>query len=423
MRENYLKFKVLIVFLSLHSVFYGQDCANSITNSDGPDTLCSGNPATLTATSNGDQVYWFDAATNGTLLHTGSPYQTNSLSTTRSFWVESRKTVTGSAVSGGAKAAPTSTSGSSVVTTTSPWGLVFNATQSFVLNSVDVFITSATEGSLVINLKDSNQTVLETLTVATPAGGTGANIVQFTVPLNFTIPVGNGYRLLAVSSPSMVRDLGSNSFPFALGTVGSVTQGTINNSLTGNPGVYYFFYNWNYSPIETCTSTRQEVAVTVTPSPSLPTGTTPQTFTPGETIADIEVTGTNLTWYSDSAGTTPLPTTTPLVHGVTYYVRQQENGCSSALLGITVSSSLSVGETSFSELRYYPNPVNNTLFIRNSEEIASLEVFNLLGQKLLDRQTNAAASEIDLSSLSKGSYLLKINSSSGQTKTIKIVKS
>ena len=422
MKENYFKIKALIVLLGITSAFYGQDCTNSITNSDGPDTLCSGNPATLTATSNGDQVYCFNVATNGTLLHTGSPYQTNSLSNTTSFWVESRKTVTGSPVTGGAKTAPTGTAGSSVVATTSPWGLVFNATQSFVLNSVDVFITSTTAGSLVINLKDSNQTVLQTLTVATPPGGTGANTVQFTVPLNFTIPVGNGYRLLAVSSPSMIRDLGTNSFPYPLGTVGSVTQGTINNSLTSNPGVYYFFYNWNYSPIATCTSTRQEVAVTVTPSPSVPTGTTPQAFTSGETVADIEVTGTNLTWYSDSAGTTSIPTTTPLVDGATYYVSQQENGCSSALLGITVSSSLSLGETSFNNFKYYPNPVNDRLFIRNSEEIASVEVFNLLGQKLVSKKTDTTVSEIDMSSLSKGSYLLKINSLLGESKTVKIIK-
>lgn len=422
MKENYFKIKSLLFFLVFHSTFYGQDCTNSITNSDGPDNLCSGNTATLTATSNGDQVYWFNAATNGTLLHTGSPYQTNSLNGTTSFWVESRKTVTENPVAGGSKTAPTSTSGSAVVASTSPWGLVFNATQSFVLNSVDVFITSTTAGSLVINLKDSNQTVLQTLTVATPPGGTGANIVQFTVPLNFTIPVGNGYRLLAVSSPSMVRDLGTNSFPYPLGAVGSVTQGTINNSLTGNPGVYYFFYNWNYSPIATCTSARQEVAVTVTPSPGLPTGTTPQAFTAGETVADIEVTGTNLTWYSDSAGATQIPTTTPLVDGSTYYVRQQENGCPSALLGITVSSSLSIGEQNFSNFKYYPNPIKEKLFIRNAAEIASIEILNLLGQKLLSTPIDATASEIDTSSLSKGNYLLKINSFQGEWKTVKILK-
>src|SRR5690606_24648683 len=100
------------------------------------------------------------------------------------------------AVSGGGKIAPTSTAGSTVNPGTGPWGLVFDATQDFLLHSVDVFLTSGTPGTIVIDLKDSNFNVLETVSVAAPAGGSGSNAVQFTVPLNFMIEAGTGYRLV-----------------------------------------------------------------------------------------------------------------------------------------------------------------------------------------------------------------------------------
>jgi len=57
-----------------------------------------------------------------------------------------------------------------------------------------------------------------------------------------------------------------------------------------------------------------------------------------------------LVWYSDSALTITLPTTTSLVNGTTYYVVQQIGGCKSSALAITVTDcvtlvSIPIGET------------------------------------------------------------------------------
>jgi len=420
MKENYLKINVLALSILFSSLSFSQTCTTTITDVDGPASICGGTSATLTATHDGDNVYWYNAATNGTLLYSGTPYQTVPLSANTSFWAESRKQILGSAVGGGAKLTRSSTSGTSVVAGTSPWGLVFNATQSFVLNSVDVFLSSAAAGTLVLNLKDSNLNVLQTLTVQTPGGGSTANPAQFTVPLGFTIPVGTGYRLVAVSSPSMIRDTGSNAYPFPIGTVGSVTQGTINNSLTSNPGVYYFFYNWNYTPLITCASAREEVAVVVnTTNP--PTGASQQLFTLGETIADLDVTGTDLIWYSDAAGTVQIPTTTVLSDGTTYYVKQTLNGCSSSLLAVTAVTSLGTGSTIFANLKYYPNPVNNRFVVSNLENNSLIEAYTIFGQKIFAEKYNSREAILDFSGFSKGTYLVKITSGE-QTKTIKVLK-
>ncbi|PJJ83387.1 Ig-like domain-containing protein [Mucilaginibacter auburnensis] len=55
------------------------------------DTVCVGNPATLTAfAQNANSYRWYDAATGGTLLHTGANYRTSPLTNLgiSKFWVE-----------------------------------------------------------------------------------------------------------------------------------------------------------------------------------------------------------------------------------------------------------------------------------------------------------------------------------------------
>jgi hypothetical protein len=54
----------------------------------------------------------------------------------------------------------------------------------------------------------------------------------------------------------------------------------------------------------------------------------------------------------------------------------------------------------------YPTIVSNTLFF--SKSIQSIRVFNLLGKTLIQK-TSADFSQIDVSNLSSGMYLIRIN--------------
>src|SRR5690606_5472617 len=60
--------------------------------------------------------------------------------------------------------------------------------------------------------------------------------------------------------------------------------------------------------------------------PIPPVGEAQQPFCTGETIADLIAGGQNLAWYSDPAGTNPIPTSTVLVDGTPYYVTQTIGG-------------------------------------------------------------------------------------------------
>ncbi|MCW9037577.1 T9SS type A sorting domain-containing protein [Altibacter sp.] len=400
-----------------------QGCVDPvITATDGPGTVCEGETATLTATHNGDSVNWYDAATGGNLVGSGSPFVTPALSSNTSFWAESiNNGGGGTPQTGGARVAPTNTTSSAVVAVTSPWGLAFNATQDFTINSVDVYLASSTPGDVVMQLKDSGLNVLETATIAAPAGNSSTP-VQFTLNLDFYVPMGTDFNLVAESSPVMVREFSSGhpGFPYPIGTVGTVTGGTINDN-DANATVYYFFYNWTITPGLVCASDRVEEAVMVTPAPAAPSGDSTQTFFAGETLADLDVTGQNLTWYSDAAGMTMIPDTTPLVDGTTYYVSQTVDGCEGDLLAITVELLLGMDDAAFEGIRYYPNPVTDILTIDHSQKIDTVTLFNTLGQTIVSKVYDSPSVYLDLSGIAVGSYFMRITTQEG-TKTFSVLK-
>jgi hypothetical protein len=61
-----------------------------------------------------------------------------------------------------------------------------------------------------------------------------------------------------------------------------------------------------------------------------PTGLAQQTFCPGSTIAQLSASGAGIKWYNSSTSGAPLPSTTPLLNGVTYYASQTVAGCESS---------------------------------------------------------------------------------------------
>jgi hypothetical protein len=84
-------------------------------------------------------------------------------------------------------------------------------------------------------------------------------------------------------------------------------------------------------------------------------------------------------------------------------------------------TSLSVDEFSKNEISVYPNPVIDKLKIKSITPVTSIAIYNILGKKVKDIQSDNPIKEIDMSSLSKGVYLVKINSTD-RTQTIKVMK-
>lgn len=153
-----------------------------------------------------------------------------------------------------------------------------------------------------------------------------------------------------------------------------------------------------------------------------PEGDSEQILIEGQTLADLDVTGTNLTWYSDPELTNDISDSEIAEDGVTYYVTQTVGSCVSDALAITVEIDfLSTPGFEFSNFVAYPNPVRDILTLSNSQNISDVTVFNMLGQQVLSRQMESNVAEVDMTGLPSGNYLVRITSEN-VTKTVKVVK-
>jgi len=170
-----------------------------------------------------------------------------------------------------------------------------------------------------------------------------------------------------------------------------------------------------------------------------PTGEIFQTFSNGQTLGDLKITGTDLKWYNtqsdcginnkvtkkgSSISETILPSSTILVTGTTYYASQTTNGIESNYrLPVTVfSSNLGVKVNNhLPDLITFPNSVKDYYTISNSEAISKVEVYNLSGQLQYRNLYNTTNIKIDFTSLSSGLYFVKIFSA-GKMATLKTIK-
>lgn len=152
-----------------------------------------------------------------------------------------------------------------------------------------------------------------------------------------------------------------------------------------------------------------------------PTAQEAQTFTEGETLADLEIEGQNLRWYASATSEEVLPLTTPLVNNTTYYVSQTVNGAESARIGVTVSYTLSTNTIEVASLTYFPNPVKNNFILNNTTAIDNVSVYNTLGQLVFIKSINNTKATIDFSALENGIYFVEIQTAKSR-KTIRVVK-
>jgi endonuclease I/chitodextrinase len=85
------------------------------------------------------------------------------------------------------------------------------------------------------------------------------------------------------------------------------------------------------------------------------------------------------------------------------------------------TTTLSTSNFDWTSLSVYPNPTSlNYIFVRNNEDV-KVEVYTVLGKKLIQKIIEPSNSQLDISTLSKGIYLLKI-SNNGNSTTRKIIK-
>lgn len=90
---------------------------------------------------------------------------------------------------------------------------------------------------------------------------------------------------------------------------------------------------------------------------------------------------------------------------------------------LEVSTSVRLGdESTKDELKIYPNPARDIINIdRIGSSTTVLEIFDLLGQRVLTQNLNTTQTEINVSDLSIGTYMLKFTDENGRYTTHKLV--
>jgi len=114
---------------------------------------------------------------------------------------------------------------------------------------------------------------------------------------------------------------------------------------------------------------------------------------------------------------------TGLTPSSTIFVRVWEFG-GNAVEPFAISAynaTLSLENTIIEGFEYFPNPTNNNLTLRAQNSIQKVNIYNMLGQEVMEIMPNTISINVDISNLSVGAYFVKVTINN-VTKTIRVVK-
>lgn len=399
---------------------------NSIPTISGSNVeSCGPGSVTLTANPSAGTVKWYDAATGGNELGTGTTYTTPNLSATKTYYAETTSaagcTSNRIAVDAIIKPIPVITSTTPAVGCGSGQVTISAAADMGSINWYD----SQTGGTWLYSgnswtMNASNST---TYWVGSTLNGCNSARVAVTVTIN-TVPTINstsGASLCGTGSLTLNATASSPTIKWFDAATGGTELGsgtTFTTPILSNTTTYYV-----ETTNGTCTSVRSAVVATINHT-AAPTGNTTQQFCPGATIADLVVYGNNVQWYDLEAGGSVLPSSTPLVNGTVYYASQWLNGCESETrLAVTASQTtcLANSEAITTKIKVYPVPVSDVLYIDAEAQINAIEIYAASGQKILAEKGQNKKHQINVSRLSQGVYVVKIFTDR-ETKVVKIIK-
>lgn len=192
-------------------------------------------------------------------------------------------------------------------------------------------------------------------------------------------------------------------------------------SFTQNQIIYAAIMNVNYDCIYV-----KSFEVIIGAQLNAPSGVSPQYLNPGQTLADVVISGDNIQWYDAPQGGNQLPITTVLQNNTSYYATQSVGSCESRSpqsfrLEVIVQLTLGTDDFARNAFSLYPNPTSDILTLNSNIADVKLEIFNILSQKVGDKTLENGANTINLNNLASGVYMFRL-SLDGKTRTYRVVK-
>ncbi|MBC7452039.1 MAG: T9SS type A sorting domain-containing protein, partial [Cytophagales bacterium] len=105
-----------------------------------------------------------------------------------------------------------------------------------------------------------------------------------------------------------------------------------------------------------------------------------------------------------TSGVTANNFTTP----VTYTITAQDGTTTTYTVTVVPSGTTGISAADERSLKVYPNPTSGTLTIETETNFDYISLNNIIGQEVLSYKSNAASVSLDVSSLPKGVYLMKV---------------
>ncbi len=377
------------------------------------DSICGAGTVNLSATGSGT-LSWYDAPINGNLVNTGTAFSP-SLSSTTTYYVASE--VIAAPVAGGK---PDNTGAGGNLTNQNQYE-IFDCTTACTLVSVKVY--ASTLGNRTFELRNSSGTVLQSATVnITSTSG------AFTVPLNFSVPVGTNLQLGLASSSTcdLYRNSGSVSYPYT--TAGLISVKT--SSAASTPlNYYYYVYDWQIQA-GSCSSARIAVTGAIKPIPVASFG---QSLA-GTTATFSNTSSDATSWYwnfgDGQSSTQQNPSHTYSTDGTYNVMLIANNSCGSD----TVWNNVVIGPAAveayadqLSQIGLYPNPAKDVIYISFNgitQSKCEYEFINMVGQSVLKGEltfTDGNTSvPVNIGGLLQGVYFVKLRMD-GETVTRKTI--
>jgi hypothetical protein len=113
---------------------------------------------------------------------------------------------------------------------------------------------------------------------------------------------------------------------------------------------------------------------------------------------------------------------TGLLAGETYFVQVWSNAVEQGTFNVRLSNpSLSNSDFDSSNFSFTPNPVRDILSFSSNKEINAIQIFNVIGQEVLTKRSVNSISQVDMTTLPNGVYMIRVTSDN-QSRTIKVIK-
>lgn len=367
-------------------------------------TLCGTGSVTLTAGGQGS-LTWYDAATGGNIVNSGSVFVTPSLTSTTTYYVQD--SIPGPS---GYVGETNNTSNGSMFTSSTEHYLVFDCYTPVKLISVEVNAGAA--GNRTISLKNSAGTTLSSTTVNIPAGVSR-------VTLDLDIPAGTDLRLAGPLSPNLFRNNTGLSYPYDLSGLVSIKYSSASTDPTG---YYYYFYDWEVEQ-PACLSAMTPVTAYINDN---------------EPVADFSYNVNNLTvtftdqstnpafysWDFGDGTTSTDANPTHIYTGAGTYdvILIVTNACGSDTTSMQVTTTTSGIDqmAAANDFYIYPNPSSDGMIQINSAVSGTLSIYNSNG-KLTDQINITKGMRIQSGkALAEGVYYFVMNTE-GSVITRKVV--